>query len=31
MRETKHDYQGCLMGNFYDSKCTYTYSSWEDF
>ena len=31
MKETKHDYQGCLVGNFYDSKCTGTYSSWDDF
>lgn len=31
MKETKHDYQGCLMGNYYDSKCTGTYSSWDKF
>lgn len=31
MKETKHDYQKCLMGNFYDSKCTAEYSSWEEF
>lgn len=31
MKETKHDYQGCLVGNFYDSKCTGQYSSWDIF
>lgn len=31
MKETKHDYQNCLVGNFYDSKCTGQYSSWEIF
>lgn len=31
MKETKHDYQNCIMGNFYDSKCTREYECWEDF
>lgn len=31
MKETNHDYQGCLMGNYYDNKCTGEYKSWEDF
>lgn len=31
MNETKHDYQNCLVGNFYDSRCTGQYSSWEAF
>lgn len=31
LKETKHDYQYCLVGNFYDNKCTGTYESWEDF
>lgn len=31
LKETKHDYQNCIMGNFYDDKCTGQYSSWEVF
>lgn len=31
MKETNHDYQNCLCGNFYDSNCTREYESWEDF
>lgn len=31
LKETNHDYQGCLCGNYYDSKCTGEFSSWEDF
>lgn len=31
MKETKHDYQGCLVGNHYDAKMTGTYKSWEEF
>lgn len=31
MKETKHDYQGCLTGNYYNAKCTHTYESWESF
>lgn len=31
MKETKHDYQGCLVGNFYDNQCTGEFYSWDDF
>lgn len=31
MKETNHDYQGCLVGNAYDSKCTGEFNSWEEF
>jgi hypothetical protein len=31
LKETNHDYQNCIMGNFYDIKCTGQYSSWEEF
>lgn len=31
MKETNHDYQGCLVGNFYDTKCSGEFSSWEEF
>jgi hypothetical protein len=31
LRETKHDYQNCLVGNFYNSAVNGTYSSWNDF
>lgn len=31
MKETKHDYQNCLTGNFYDSKMYGIFSSWEEF
>lgn len=31
MKETNHDYQGCLTGNYYDSSMTGSYESWESF
>lgn len=31
MKETKHDYQGCLVGNYYDSNMTGIFESWEEF
>lgn len=31
MNETKHDYQNCLCGNFYNGKCTGEFNSWKDF
>lgn len=31
MKKTKHDYQGCLVGNHYDARCTGTYNSWQMF
>lgn len=31
MKETKHDYHNCIVGNAYDSKCTGVHNSWEDF
>lgn len=31
MKETNHNYQNCLCGNFYDGNCTGEYDSWEDF
>lgn len=31
MKETNHDYQNCLCGNFYDDKCTGEFKSWDDF
>ncbi|CEQ00318.1 hypothetical protein [Paraclostridium sordellii] len=31
MKETKHDYQRCLVGNYYDRKMTGTFKSWEEF
>ncbi|MEK3955831.1 MULTISPECIES: hypothetical protein [unclassified Psychrobacillus] len=31
MKETNHDYQNCLVGNYYDSDCTGKFSSWQDF
>ena len=31
LKETKHDYQGCLCGNHYDSKCTGEFVCWEEF
>lgn len=31
LKETQHDYQNCLVGNFYDNKCTGEYETWEDF
>jgi len=31
LKETKHDYQNCLVGNYYDSNMTGIYDSWEEF
>lgn len=31
MKETNHDYQSCLVGNYYDSNMTGKFSSWNDF
>lgn len=31
MKETKHDYQGYLVGNHYDRSMTGTFDSWEIF
>ena len=31
MKETDHDYQNCLCGNFYDSNMTGELDSWDDF
>lgn len=31
LKETKHDYQNCLCGNFYDNKMTGIIDSWEKF
>lgn len=31
LKETNHDYQNCLVGNFYDNECTGEYDSWEEF
>lgn len=31
MKETNHDYQNCLVGNFYDSNCTGVFLSWSEF
>lgn len=31
MKKTKHDYQGCIVGNFFTNKYNYNFSSWEDF
>lgn len=31
MKETNHDYQNCLVGNYYDRDCTGEFSSWESF
>lgn len=31
MNETKHDYHNCIVGNFYEDKCTGVYDSWEEF
>ena len=31
MKETNHDYQGCLCGNFYDSDMSGRFESWGDF
>lgn len=31
LKETNHNYQNCLMGNFYDNKCTWVLNSWNEF
>lgn len=31
LKETKHDYQNCLCGNFYDINTTQTFDSWNQF
>lgn len=31
LNETDHDYQNCLVGNYYDSKMSGEFHSWEDF
>jgi hypothetical protein len=31
LNETDHDYQSCLVGNYYDNKMTGTFHSWEEF
>lgn len=31
MKETNHDYQRCLVGNYYDRQCTGVYESWDEF
>lgn len=31
LKETNHDYQNCLVGNFYDNKTTGVFDSWEEF
>ncbi|MBS5814573.1 MAG: hypothetical protein KIC96_07720 [Enterococcus casseliflavus] len=31
MEETQHDYQGCLMGNFYSTEPSGNYDSWKKF
>lgn len=31
LKETKHDYQNCLVGNYYDKNCGATFNSWEEF
>lgn len=31
MKETYHDYQGCLVGNYHDSNMTGKFNSWNDF
>ena len=31
LKETNHDYNNCLIGNYYDSKCTGNYESWSEF
>ena len=31
MKETNHDYQNCITGNFYDSACTGEFQSWNEF
>jgi hypothetical protein len=31
LNETKHDYQNCLVGNYYDKNMSGEFESWEDF
>lgn len=31
MKETNHDYQNCLCGNYYDGKMNGSYNSWNEF
>ena len=31
MKETDHDYQGCLCGNFYNLDASGSFNSWIDF
>jgi hypothetical protein len=31
MNETDHDYQNCIVGNYYDSNMTGGFDSWEEF
>ena len=31
MKETNHDYQGCLVGNHFSSDCTGIFDNWDDF
>lgn len=31
LKETNHDYHGCVTGNFYDNNCTATFESWNEF
>lgn len=31
LRESKHDYQNCLVGNYYDSNMSGTFKSWDGF
>lgn len=31
LRETDHDYQNCLVGNFYNNAHSGTFASWDEF
>lgn len=31
LKETNHDYQNCLCGNFYDIKTSGAFTSWDEF
>lgn len=31
MKETNHDYQNCLVDNFFDANCKNFFKSWEEF
>lgn len=31
MKETNHDYQNCVAGNYHDSNCNGYFSSWSEF